>query len=456
MSGRILSLGVACAMVVARLALAQSNLNTGETSAVDESQPPTVVTPSSDVKAKESSEPLAPQASAEKPPAQEGTPMQPEPVQPAEVLPAEEAAAVDQAVIPVPSRKLWRISPLFAAGVYYDDNIFLSETDRVSDVVWTLAGGLAFELGDFRRGEENYLTAKWIGAPVFYTNNPEENGFNQSASLRTQYRWNRLVGRFDSNFSITREANRETNTITTTQSFSNDLRFSYDYSGKTTFFVAFSQLASVVESFQNTYQYEAKGGVDYRMLPKTTLGFEGVGGVLVSPSSPLQYYQQGRLRVSYAYSEKLNFNFSGGIEVREFEGEGSPKVNPVFGLGMSYHPFDGTTLNLGAYRNVVGSDVQAGQDYIATGFVIAAQQRFFQKFIATLTFGFENDTYFATSDETSIDRVDNYLYVRPSLRYSFVRWVSANLFYEYRNTASNQETRSFYANRIGIEMTTSF
>ena len=96
-------------------------------------------------------------------------------------------------------------------------------------------------LGDFRGGSENYVTAQWIGMPTFYTDNPNENSFNQAASLLAQYRWTKLVGQFRSDFRIAREGNREVNTITTTQTFSNILRFRYDYSEKTSFDWQFSQ-----------------------------------------------------------------------------------------------------------------------------------------------------------------------------------------------------------------------
>ena len=39
--------------------------------------------------------------------------------------------------------------------------------------------------------------------------------------------------------------------------------------------------------------------MDYQVLPKTRLGFEGVAGVITSTDTPLQYLQQGLLRVSY-------------------------------------------------------------------------------------------------------------------------------------------------------------
>ena len=177
--------------------------------------------------------------------------MQPEPVAPGQepiapgaepIAPCGATVVADQAVIPPePSRKLWRISPLFSAGVVYDDNIFVTNTDRVADVIWTFPFGLSFELGDFRSGFENYVTAQWIGIPTFYTNNPSENHFNQAGSLLAQYRWTKLAAQFRSGFGVSREANREVNTITTTQTFANSLRFQYDYSEKTSFDLQFRQ-----------------------------------------------------------------------------------------------------------------------------------------------------------------------------------------------------------------------
>ena len=81
------------------------------------------------------------------------------------------------------SRKKWRIIPLFSAEVVFDDNIFLSNTDPVADVIWMPSFGLIYELGDFRDHRENYLSVQWIGAPVIYTRNFEQSGFNQYFAL---------------------------------------------------------------------------------------------------------------------------------------------------------------------------------------------------------------------------------------------------------------------------------
>jgi Putative beta-barrel porin 2 len=445
------------AVVVIVLAFAQSSDNPAESPVtVDESRPASVATPTSDARMNEAGQPLTPPAPGRSP--QPGGSPQPGRTPMGEVVsPSEEAEAAEEALIPAePARKLWRFTPLFSTGVVYDDNIEFSNTDRIPDVIWRVSAGLAFELGDFRAGAENYLSAYWLGSPTFYADNPDQNNFNQNAALIAQYRWSKLVGRFDSNVSIARGGNREVNAITTTKSFSNSLRFQYDYSEKTSFDLKFSQDASIVESFQNTSRYEIASGMGYQIFPKTNIGLEFVGGVLASPDTPLQYFQQARLRLNYAATGKLTLKFSGGVEVLEFEGDKSIKASPVFSMGLAYQPFDGTTLNLVGYRNIISSNATAGQDITATGFGIGVEQRFFQKFLAGVSFGYEHDQYFATTSEFPTDRVDNYLYVRPTVRYSFVRWFSVNVFYDFRKNTSTQDTSNAYGNRVGMELAARF
>ncbi len=365
---------------------------------------------------------------------------------------AEQAALLPEDV----SRKKWRITPLFSAEVMYDDNIFLTNTDRVSDVIWTPSIGLIYELGDFLDKEENYLSAQWIGMPVIYTKNSEQSGFNQYIALSLQYRFSKLVAKLDSSYSQIRGSSRDVNTITTTQTFWNSLAFAYDYSEKTAFNLSFTQSTSSTEDFQTTSQYHARGGMDYQLLPKTRVGFQGVVGLIDSSDTPLQYLQQALMRIYYNPTDKLSFAFSGGVQFLEFEGTDEVKIDPVFSLGLTYQPFPATSINLVGFRNIVGSSDLAGQDYFATGFELNVSQQFFQKLVAAVSFGYENDVYFGTTVVTPTNRVDNYVYVRPRLTYAFVDWFSVSIWYEYRETVSTQETSSFTNNRAGLEFLTKF
>jgi hypothetical protein len=461
MTGRLVLWG-ACVAAAVVVAIAQSNVNQAENPPVaDQSRPASVTTPTSDTEANQSAQPLVPQAPGDMRQRGPGATMETE-----TIAPAEEALAADQSLIPAePARKLWRFSPLFSAGVMYDDNIFLTNKGRVADVIWTISAGLAFELGDFRSSTENYLTIQWVGIPVFYTNNPEENKFNQSFSLYGQYRWARLVGQIESNYSVNTGGNREVNTITTTTTFSNALRFRYDYSAKTSLDAQFSQSYTSSSStsdtpLQTNNQYEAKVGMNYQIFPKTSIGVEGVGGILDQASNPLQYYQQARMRLNYVASGKLSFKLSAGVEAREFVGESDIRISPVFSLGLNYNPFDGTNISVVGYRNIIGSSAVAGQDITATGFEITASQRFLQKFIAGISFGYENDAYFNATATTPVtsdsNRVDNYVYVRPRLSYSFARWFTTSVFYSYRRQVSNEASNSFYDNQVGMEVAAKF
>ena len=98
------------------------------------------------------------------------------PVEP-ETVGTEEAIKIDEL-----GHRRWRIIPIFTIGFEYNDNIFVSETDRISDFLWVASGGFVFELGDFRNHAENYLGVKWLGQPVIYTENSEQNAFNQYAN----------------------------------------------------------------------------------------------------------------------------------------------------------------------------------------------------------------------------------------------------------------------------------
>ncbi len=392
------------------------------------------------------------------------TPMRPGPSEPdtdtmleSEQQPVQQEMGTEEVLLPQDvSRKRWRLTPLFAAEVVFDDNIFLTNTDRVSDVIWTPSAGFIYELGDFRGQKENYLNFSWIGQPVIYTKNTDQNGFNQYAALVLQYRFNKLVAKLNSTYSHIKGSSRDVNTITTTQTFWNSLAFTYDYSDKTAFNLTLTQTTSITEDFQTTSQYQARAGMDYQLFPKTRIGFQGVAGVLDSSDTPLQYLQQALVQVFYSATDKIGFSLSFGVQFLEFEDREDMKIDPVFSLGVTYNPFPATSISLVGFRNVVGSSALSGQDYFATGFELNLSQQFFQKFVAALSFGYENDQYFGTTPDTPTDRVDDYVFVRPRLTYAFVDWFSVSVFYEFRQTTSTQQSSSFYNNRAGLEILTKF
>jgi len=386
------------------------------------------------------------------------------PQEPGQDLPPEDAAnaymmgqpvdgAAPEALIPDNSeRKLWRINPRPLANVIYDDNIFISNTNRVADVIWTVGLAVSFELGDFRNLKDNFLIAEWTGAGLLYTNNPEQNAFNQEAGLIGKYHWQRLTTEVESRYQSLTGPDRQIGNVASRELFLNAVHLKYDLSGKIRLTADASQKTQLYQVYLDQYEYQAKAGIDYQILPRVGIGLEGVLGFLSIQDSPNQTYQQVRLRGTYSLTGKIDFKFSGGLEFREFD-DGEPlKVNPAYSLSLQYRPFDGTFINITGYRNVFGSSSSIGQNYTATGFEISIRQRILQKITVATAFGYENDSYFGTSETSETNRVDNYFFIRPSLSYAFTRHVAFTVFYEFRNNDSNQLADTFYNNRAGLEL----
>jgi len=352
--------------------------------------------------------------------------------------------------------QLWRVRPIAKVISLYDDNIFISNTNRVADVIFAVSAGLSFEIGDFRDLKDNYLTAQYVGTGMLYLKNSQENAYNQLAALDGQYIWNKLAVQLSSRYEYLSTPNRDIGGLVKQSLFDNSLRFVYSHSDKTSADFELRQKAFIYVNNLNSYDYAAKLGADYQITEKLALGAEGVGGVLDAQESPTQYYQQFRLRASYDATGKLVFRLSAGVETRELDDLSQMRIDPVFSLGGDYSPFPSTTVSFEAYRRIQASASASGQDFVGTGFMVGIEQQFLQKLSAKLILGYENDTYFATAGQNNVDRIDNYAFVRPEISTIFFTNYKASIFYEFRRDNSNQATYSFYDNRAGIELGAKF
>jgi len=353
--------------------------------------------------------------------------------------------------------KRWRLRPILGAGVVYDDNIFISKYDRQGDVIFTVTGGLAFELGDYRNLKENYLLAEYSATGFFYAEHSDQNAANQNAALRGQYRFNKLTAQLESQYQYLTGADRDVGNFANRHVFNNGLRFIYDYSDKTKADLELRQLTNLYQNYLNSYEYIAKFGIDYLITPKISLGLEGRVGGLDVEESPFQIYEQARIRGRYELTGKIALKASGGVEIRQYVSGGQGvSATPVFSFGAEYRPFVNSFIGVEAYRNVSGSASLAGQNFIATGVQLSLRQLFFQKMSLGLATGYENDTYTANEADVSADRVDNFVFFRPNISYAVFGWLNTGIFYEYRQNFSDTDSNSFYNNRVGFEVTAQF
>jgi opacity protein-like surface antigen len=356
------------------------------------------------------------------------------------------------------SDKTWRIRPLVSTGFVYDDNIFISNTDRKGAGIFNINGGFALEVGDYRTLQENFLLLEYLATGFFFTRYTEQNSFNQQAALLGQYRFNQLAVQLESTYQYLNGAQRQIGGFATRTLLFNALRFLYDYSEKTSFDLEVSQTSNIYDSSYNSaYYFEALAGMDYRIFPKVRIGLEGNAGFVQADNNPGMTYQTANARAKYDLTGKVALKATGGVQFVQFQSGGEDmRVTPVFSLGAEYLPFANTTLSLVGYRNQQVSPSLDNQDIISTGVEIGATQGFLQRFELGMAAGFENDKYVANRADTRARREDNYFYIRPNFSYSFLKVMTATVFYLHRFNDSNVRADTWYNNQVGFELAASF
>jgi uncharacterized protein (PEP-CTERM system associated) len=149
-------------------------------------------------------------------------------------------------------------------------------------------------------------------------------------------------------------------------------------------------------------------------------------------------------------SDKLNAQFSGGIEFRQYDTSNNDRTSPVFALGLDWRPAAGTQITLQAFRRVAASAFNADETITTTGFEAMFRRVLFGRLQFSLTGGYHVVDYrFVSGSEP---RTDNFIFVRPGLLYQFTDRLHAGITYQYRRNESNNHQFQFSNNQVTAEI----
>ena len=358
---------------------------------------------------------------------------------------------------------------LTVRGVY-DDNIFISHTDRVSDYYFAIEPMITVGFGDIEGRGGNYIRLDYIPSIILFVDHSEEDAVNHLIRLEGQYRFSRLTLNLTQDVEILDGANLnsaldttgllanvDVSTPTRLNFFVTRLRANYDLSGKV--FLTGEFDASIFDYPDFISSEIVSGGlyINYNWTPKVVVGIGGTAGYdFVDDPNPDQTFEQANARITYQMTGKLSLTASGGVEFRQFDGHRGGRTTPVFEAGAVYHPFDGTTVTLTAGRRMLNSGFLADQDFATTYVTARIQQRLLQRIYLGVAAGYENADYFATSTGVSATRNDDYYFVEPSVDVLITRFLSAGVYYLHREDISNIDFFSFYDNQVGVRATIRF
>jgi hypothetical protein len=358
---------------------------------------------------------------------------------------------------------------LTVRGVW-DDNIFISHTDRTSDYYFAIEPQITIGVGDIEGRSRSYLRLDYMPSAILFVDHSDEDAFNQLIHLEGGYSTGRLRLSLFEDIALLESANLNSIIDTTglwanldasaptrVNIFNTRLTAQYDLTGK---LLLQGEFDSYIYFYPNHISdYTVAGGLYlyYAWLPKLSVGLGGTFGYnWVDDPTPNQTFEQVNARLNYQATAKLGLYASAGAEFRQFDGNRSTYTTPVFEVGVTHHPFEGTTINLAAGRRIYNSGFLGGQDFADTYVVGRFQQRLFHRLYFGLGGGYENSNYFAAKNNVSAPRDDDYWFIEPSLDVLITRWLSAGVYYLHREDSSNIDFFSFDDNQVGVRATARF
>jgi hypothetical protein len=353
----------------------------------------------------------------------------------------------------------------------YDDNINISNTNRVSDYYFSIEPSLTLGFGG---GDENFVRLDYHPSVFLFVDHSEDDAVQHLIRLAGQYRFSRLTLGLTEEIALLdgadlnslsnvnnpgSHANLDVGGRTRVNIYTTRLSASYDLSGKT--FLSGGADSTIYDYQQNLISSETISGnlfFNYVYSPKLVVGLGGSAGYdLVDAPNPHQTFEQVNARMSYQVTGKVSLNASGGVEFRQFSGSSRGNyVSPVFEIGASYQPFDGTSLSLSANRHILNSAVLLGQDYTTTNITLGVRQRLLQRVYVGLSAGYENANYFSAISSASATRDDNYYFIEPGVDVTITRFWTVGAYYLHRQNDSSSPLFGFYDNQVGFRTALTF
>src|SRR5215471_2593305 len=374
------------------------------------------------------------------------------------------------------SRRFHYMLSLTVRGVW-DDNIFLRNTNKVSDYYFAIEPVITIGVGDIQGQSRSFLRLDYMPSAILFVDHSDEDAFNQYIHLGGGYSSGRLTLTANVDIALLQSANlnsfydttglwanTDASAPTRVNIFYTRLTANYQLTGKISLQ---AELGSPIYVYPNHISdYTIDGGLYlyYNWLPKLSVGIGGTFGYTwVDDPTTNQTFEQINLRLNYVVTYKLSLYASAGVEFRQFDGNRDTYDSPVFEVGALYHPFDGMYISLAAGRRIYPSGYVDNQDFGATYVAARFQQRLFHRLYLGLGVGYEHSNYFATDRDVSANRDDDYWFIEPSADVLITRWLSAGVYYLHREQSSNdhgapggQDFFNWEDNQVGVRATVRF
>jgi hypothetical protein len=370
--------------------------------------------------------------------------------------------------------------PRASATTTYDDNVTLRPTNPPDDFIWTFSPGFTLLAGESSSGigPTTSIRANSLGAESrsggvanrglmttskgftidygaalrYFSKNSEQNAVDHAARLNAALPFERLKLQLSQDVQSLSDTSIDFGNRTRRQLYDTQLGVSYSLSDLTSLQLDARQSISSFKEGIGSREWQGNGYVNYAYSPKLTVGVGGGGGLLDPNNASSQKYMQGRLRVGYQLTERVQLDASGGMEFRNFSDGGGSTTQPVFDLGAAYALSPQVTLRLQGGRRSQSSALFTGQNYNETHVGLTAQYQPVGRVSVYAAFDYNHLAYEAAQTGARATRSDDYLSLRVGVGIDLaLRW-SLGLYYQYKQNASADPFFDYANNQAGVSV----
>lgn len=327
----------------------------------------------------------------------------------------------------------------------YAQGILAAPGQPVNTVIQQISPGVRLDVGD-------YWILDYTPTWMVYSNHRFQNTLNQNAKLTGGASFGSWVLGLSQSYTKSAAPQVETATQTHQDNYATALNGTYTINSKMSLDLAVNQNFSFADQFQSYREWSTLDWLNYQFWARFNVAL-GVGlGYDDVEIGPDMLFEQYQARVQWRATDKISFQFNGGLEDRQYLNSGiSDALNPVFGGGIQYQPFEHTKISLDAERTVAVSQLQ-NEVTESVGVNGDVNQRLLGRLFLDLGGGYQNIKYVSSVNGLPSNRKDDYYYFNTRLGTSFLKRGTVAIFYQISHDASTQSGFSFTSHQVGFEI----
>lgn len=373
------------------------------------------------------------------------------------------------------SSGFWRpeIHAGVTASVVFDDNIFISNQNEVSDTIFVTSARVTLAFGnveswaarfidttdralaaDAELGSDNLIALTYSPTTSVFVDNDSLNSLDHDLAGTARWTFTKLHVAFDGRVRTLSDPDADLGRRADRTVTNLGLAMTYDWSEKTRWQLSGSFIDRNYDQGNDSSEATISGYVLYDLVPKTTVGFGLGAGELDLSGSDAQTYERATLRLQYDSFSKVTFSVAGGAELRS-TGD-SDETNTFFRAGLDYNPLEGSTISLSAYRGIEPSANAGSQSIERTTLAVSYTQRLFQKLTLATNLEYTQADYSVLNGGVNFGRTDDILTLSMALTCEVTENGFVRLGYTYRQDDSSIEERSFASNNLILSFTALF